>query len=136
MRHHCATVLSLETLEDRLAPATFSLTTAGSTAVVNGATFAQYTDTLSGNETPSFVRIGATGTERGYNTDARPVQFDTLTNKQNTQAITVAEVPNLSLTVTPNVSATEGVARLTAEARARRAPSPGGRRRVERNDNE
>jgi hypothetical protein len=87
------TKLKIESLDDRIVPAAFDLTTSGASAEVNGAIFAQYTDTVTGNDSPSFVRIQNDGTERGYNTDARPVQFHTLTNRTNTRAITVGQVP-------------------------------------------
>ena len=41
----------------------------------------------------SFVRLQSNGTEQGYNTNARPVQFDEKTDPNFTRAITLSEVP-------------------------------------------
>ncbi len=69
--------LSLETLDGRDVPsATLDLTAAGSAGQVNGAQFRQTDAQPTGTGLiNSFVRIQGAGVEAGYNTDARPLQF-------------------------------------------------------------
>ena len=63
----------LESLEDRVVLSVLDLTTTGSTGTINGAIFQQASSTAGGSgNISSFVRIDNTGTEQGYNTDARP----------------------------------------------------------------
>jgi hypothetical protein len=45
----------------------------------------------------SFVRIQHSPTEQGYNTDARPLQFDEKTDATFTHSITVANVPIVNI---------------------------------------
>jgi len=45
----------------------------------------------------SFLRVQANGTERGYNSDFRPTQFDEKTDLTFTHAITLAEVPVVTI---------------------------------------
>ncbi|HUV03971.1 MAG TPA: hypothetical protein VMX94_02560 [Armatimonadota bacterium] len=53
------------------------LTVAGSSGSINGAYFSQDDPHSTGSGLiHSFVRMQATGTEQGYNTDWRPVEFD------------------------------------------------------------
>lgn len=69
------------------------LTKAGSFGVANGGIYVQ-TDpqpTGTGNLDP-FVRIQMTGTERGYNTDARPVEFDTKDQNQWTHSLNLSSL--------------------------------------------
>ena len=69
------------------------LTTVGSSGTVNGGYFLQTSPqpTGTGYFNP-FVRIQNTGTEKGYNTDARPVQFDTKDENQWTHSIRLSDV--------------------------------------------
>jgi hypothetical protein len=77
------------------------LTKAGNSGTVNGAIY-QQTDpqpTGTGNLQP-FVRIQMTGTERGYNTDARPVEFDTKDQNQWTHSLNVNDLASVDISGT------------------------------------
>ena len=71
------------------------LTAYGAEATANGAIL-QQTDaqpTGTGN-IRSFVRIqGLCGVEQGYNTDARPLQFNEKKSPQFTRSLTLGDVP-------------------------------------------
>jgi hypothetical protein len=94
--------LFLETLDERLVPSTVDLTTRGSEAAVGDAivrqTDAQPTGT---GYIKSFVRIqGAAkggAAEQGYNTTARPLQFDENKSPSFTRALTAGEVPTTTV---------------------------------------
>lgn len=67
---------------------TIDLTTEGSTGTSQGALFYQDDPKPTGTGyIDPFVRIQMTGTERGYNTDARPVEFDTKDENQWTHSL-------------------------------------------------
>ena len=61
-----------------MAATTYDLTAVGSSADINGATFLQFDPIDSGGtgNFESFVRIQATGTQKGYNTDNAVLEFD------------------------------------------------------------
>ncbi len=61
-----------------MAATTYNLTGLGSSADINGATFLQFDpiDSAGTGNFDSFVRIQATGTEKGYNTDNAVLEFD------------------------------------------------------------
>ena len=92
--------LGLESLDDRLVPSAtmLDLTHRGDAAAAGGAIVRQSDaqPTGSGN-IHSFVRIqGAAnggGSEQGYNTDARPLQFDENKSPQFTRSLTLGRVP-------------------------------------------
>lgn len=64
------------------------LTTAGSSGSAGGTLFYQADPQPTGTGViQPFVRIQRTGTERGYNTDARPVEFDTKDQNQWTHSL-------------------------------------------------
>src|SRR5687768_9418763 len=69
------------------------LTTEGSVATDGqGALFVQDNSGPAGTGfIDSFVRIQRKGTEQGYNTDHRPVQFDEKTDPNFTRAVLLAE---------------------------------------------
>ncbi len=46
----------------------------------------------------AFFRVQADGSERGYNTDGRPLQFDEKTSKSFTHSALLAEVPLVNYT--------------------------------------
>jgi hypothetical protein len=84
---------TLDALDDRIVPsAVVDLTTRGATGEANGALFrqsgAQPADTVH-----SFLRLQATGTEQGYNTDARPLQFDESHWPGLTRSLALSQVP-------------------------------------------
>ena len=94
----------LESLEDRLVPstATVDLTTAtGSQGMVNGAIFQQGSVQPAGSGViDAIVRIhalGGGGTEQGYNTDARPLQFDENKSQTFTRSIQLSDIPEVTI---------------------------------------
>jgi hypothetical protein len=88
---------ALEALEERAVPsATVDLTTAGAKGTINGALFSQTDVQPTGcGVIHDFLRIQAHGSsvEQGYNTDARPLQFDEKTDHTFTHAIQLSDVP-------------------------------------------
>jgi hypothetical protein len=86
---------SLFILEGRDVPsATVDLTTAGSSGEINGALFQQADAQPTGTGViQSFVRIQGTGVERGYNTDARGLQFDENSSPKFTRSLQLNDVP-------------------------------------------
>jgi hypothetical protein len=98
-RNH--TLLNLEFLGDRVVPATLNLTTQGSEGVLNGAIFSQLNAGANPNDpTHTFLTLqertllGSIFTaEEGYNTDARPLQFDAIGGPDETRALQLGEAP-------------------------------------------
>jgi hypothetical protein len=91
----------VERLEDRLVPSTLDLTTAGASGVFNGAVFQQASPQPTGcGVIHDFVRIQAHGAgttvEQGYNTDARPVQFDEKTSAPFMRSLQLSDVPTVT----------------------------------------
>lgn len=78
--------------------ATVDLTTEGSFGYVNTAFFQQFDpDSSTGTGViDSFLRIQKNGTEEGYNTDARPVEFDEKTDI-HTHSLLLTDVPLVTL---------------------------------------
>jgi len=73
------------------------LTTDGSSGVLNGALFVQYSSTIptgTGNF-DSFLRIGGTGVEKGYNTDG-PLQWDTKAGLW-THSLPLSSIPTMQI---------------------------------------
>jgi hypothetical protein len=99
------TRLRLESLEHREVPATLNLTTAGSQGFLNGAHFAQLSPgAVNPADTNTFLRLqegsflGSLLTpEEGYNTSARPLQFDAVGNTSVTRSLKLSEVPLVTL---------------------------------------
>jgi hypothetical protein len=93
--------LRLESLESREVPAVLDLTSAGASGVVNGALFRQSNGGPAGlGQTESIVRLqdpSIRGVEQGYNTDARPLQFDEARNRDATQSVKVGELPLVTI---------------------------------------
>lgn len=92
--------LSLQQLSDRIVPAVIhDLTTAGAEAVANGALVQQLVSQPAAGTYDPFVQIQgsnskkASGVEQGYNTSARPLQFDEKSNTDVTHNLTLASVP-------------------------------------------
>jgi SdrD B-like domain len=86
---------SLQVLDERAVPATLvDLTTHGAEETANRAIFRQVDPQPTGTGViRSFVRIQGTGVERGYNTDARPLQLNENKSPQFTRSITIGDVP-------------------------------------------
>ena len=82
-------------LERRDVPsATVDLTTVGSSGTINGALFQQANAQPTGTGViDSFLRIQGSGVERGYNTDARGLQFDENKSPQFTRSLRLNDVP-------------------------------------------
>src|SRR5258706_2573029 len=73
---------------------TVDLSTRGSSGQINGAWYIQTDPQLTGTGViQPFVRIQGTGTEAGYNTDYRPVEFNTKDQNQWTHSLLVSSVP-------------------------------------------
>jgi hypothetical protein len=93
--------LALETLESRVMPAVLDLTMAGTAGTLNGASFEQASPQPTGvGVINDFLRIqshGAKNTvEQGYNSDARPVQFDEKTDP-HTHSILLSDLPTVNI---------------------------------------
>ena len=98
--------LRLESLDNRIVPAVIDLTSVGAEgSAPSGAIVSQF-DTPTQDAIHSFVRMQSspllggllggllgTGTEQGYNTNARPLQFDESADAALTRALTLGEVP-------------------------------------------
>lgn len=84
--------LGLQTLESREVPAFVDLSTAGASAVVNGAIVRQV-DAAPASQFNTFLRIQDCFVERGYNTDAADFQFDVVGDHTTTHALKLADVP-------------------------------------------
>lgn len=89
------TILGLNVLEAREVPAAamLDLSTVGSAGVLNGAIFQQYNANPQNGAIQSFLRLDQNGHEQGYNTNARPLQYDESSNKNLTHAIKVSDLP-------------------------------------------
>ena len=96
-RRPCNIAPELEVLENRLVPsAMVDLTARGASASLNGAIFQQGDPGLGGTGLQSFVRLQARGgTEQGYNTDARPLQYDATGNTSVTHGLKLSAVPQV-----------------------------------------
>ncbi len=89
--------LTLESLEDRTVPAVVDLTTVGAHATIGSVLF-QQTDTqpTGSGVIHSFVRVHAGGiaaVAQGYNTDARPLQYDENSSPVFTRSLQLSEAP-------------------------------------------
>ncbi len=85
---------SLELLEARDVPAVLDLTAAGASGAVNEALFQQTNARPTGTGAiSSFVRVQGTGVERGYNTDARPLQLNENSSPRFTRSLRLSDVP-------------------------------------------
>lgn len=99
MRAQQVTQLDLEHLGDRIVPAVLDLTTKGAVAELANGALVQQTDAqpTGTGHIQSFVRVqGAAsggGTQQGFNTDARPLQFQENKSPQFTRSLTLGEVP-------------------------------------------
>jgi len=82
----------------RASAETIELTSVGSSGTINGALFQQTSPQPTGTGViDSFVRIQNKGVEQGYNTSARPVQFDEKTDPNYTRALLLSEVPVVNI---------------------------------------
>jgi hypothetical protein len=92
---------SLEPMEDRLVPSTLDLTAPGSAEALGGAIFYQpASQPTGGGPTHTFVALNThhhATVEQGYNTDARPLQFDEQKSHEYTHALRLGDVPTVSI---------------------------------------
>src|SRR5262245_60097520 len=88
--------LGLQSLESRDVPAVIDLSTAGASAVVNGAIVTQV-DSAPAAQFDTFLRIRDFAVERGYNTDAANFQFDVVGDHTTTHALKLSDVPLVTL---------------------------------------
>lgn len=88
------TILTWVFLPSAQAAPTLDLSTVGSSGFINGALFEQDGNGSSGTGViMSFVRISANkAVEQGYNTDARPVEFDENTSSTFTRSLLLSDV--------------------------------------------
>ena len=78
--------------------AMYDLTTVGASATINGAYFIEASAASTGTGViQSFVRIQASGDEEGYNTDARPLEFDENSSATFTHSLLLNSVPIVNL---------------------------------------
>jgi hypothetical protein len=94
--------LDLESLEERAVPATLDLTTAGAIGELSGGIFHQDSVQPAGSGViHSFVRLqtknGDNGVVQGYNTDARPLQFDEKLSPSFTHSLRLGDVPTVDV---------------------------------------
>jgi hypothetical protein len=87
--------MTLESLDSRDVPsATLDVTARGSGGTVNAALFQQTDAQPTGTGLiSSFVRVQGTGVEGGYNTDARPLQFQENSSPKFTRSLHLSDVP-------------------------------------------
>src|SRR5437899_1740853 len=82
----------------RASAETIDLTSVGSSGTINGGLFQQTSTQPTGTGViDSFVRIQNNGTEQGYNTSARPVQFDEKTDPNYTRPLLLSSVPVVNI---------------------------------------
>src|SRR5437773_7831830 len=75
------------------ASSTVDLTTSGNFGTVDGAVFDASQVKAGTGSFPAFLQINHTGTEQGYNTDFRPVQFNETTNTNHDHSLLLANIP-------------------------------------------
>src|SRR5262245_14920052 len=98
-------LLQVETLEDRVVPAgtALDLTTLGSSGHLGDAVFAQTNVHPAGSGAiHSFLRLHGHGhkdggVEQGYNTDARPLEFNEKKDHQHTRSLNLDDVGTVNI---------------------------------------
>src|SRR4051812_30039682 len=74
------------------------LTTSGASGSIDGALFQQAVVQPAGTGViDSFLRLQNNGTEQGFNTDYRPVQFDEKTDPNFTRSLLLSSVPVVNI---------------------------------------
>jgi len=94
--------LRVDQLEDRLVPTVLDLTTAGASGEVAGGRFQQYDAQPTGTgQIDSFLRIqgrsAQSATQAGFNTSARPLQFQENKSPQFTRDLLTGDVPVVTI---------------------------------------
>jgi uncharacterized repeat protein (TIGR01451 family) len=72
---------------------TVDLTTSGNVGTVNDAVFSAEQINAGTGSFPAFLSITHNGTESGYNSDFRPVQFNETTNANHNHSLLLANIP-------------------------------------------
>ncbi len=92
--------LALDSLDERIVPAVVNLTSAGSAGTANGALFSQLNAGALPGATNTFLRLqegsflsSLLTPEEGYNTSARPLQFDATGNTSVTHSLLLKDLP-------------------------------------------
>jgi len=75
------------------ASSTVDLTASGNFGSVDGAAFNASQVNAGTGSFPAFLQISRTGTEQGYNSDFRPVQFNETTNANHNHSLLLANIP-------------------------------------------
>src|SRR5687767_8777597 len=90
--------LGVQTLEGRDVPATLDVTFVGATATANGALF-QQSAPVGDDQFETFLRLrdNTGASEEGYNTDARPFQFDQQGDLTVTHSLQLSEIPTVTV---------------------------------------
>ena len=82
----------------RVSAGTLDLTSTGASGFINGGFFQQMSQQPTGTGViDSFVRLQKNGIEQGYNTDARPVQFDEKKDATFTHSLLLSSVPVVNI---------------------------------------
>lgn len=100
LRRNLLARLNLEAFDDRIVPSVVDLTTHGAEGVAGSALVRQTDSQPTGTGfIKSFVRVQAAASgsfvEQGYNTTARPLQYDENSSPSFTRALTLGEVPTV-----------------------------------------
>jgi hypothetical protein len=90
--------LGVQTLEGRDVPATLNITSVGASASANGALF-QQSAAVATDEFDTFLRLRDNNgsSEEGYNTDARPFQFDQRGDLSVTHSLQLSAIPTVTV---------------------------------------
>jgi hypothetical protein len=89
-------VQALEARDVPAGPTTFDLTFTGAQVTANSAIL-QQTASVSSDQFRTFVALQNSGTEEGYNTDARPFQLDQTGDLTVTHALLLADIPIVNI---------------------------------------
>ena len=90
--------LGVQTLEARDVPATLDVSFVGAEATANGAIFRQ-ADAVAADQFDTFLRLLDNNgmNEEGYNTDARPFQFDQRGDLTVTHSLQLSDIPTVTI---------------------------------------
>src|SRR5262249_15693262 len=90
--------LVVQSLESREVPAALDLSFSGAERPANGAILRQVDSALtSGTQFQTFLKLQHTGVEQGYNSDARPVQFDEVRRTAVNHSLKLADIPTVTV---------------------------------------
>jgi len=93
-----AAIFATLALSGQASAQTLDLTSVGASGTINGALFQQAAPQPTGTGfIDSFLRLQNKGMEQGYNTDARPVQFDEKKDATFTHSLLLSDVPIVNI---------------------------------------